>query len=141
MNHEQTWTHKTHHGLDLGEAITFPLILYFVPLHEAHIQMAFFPQDSQMGVLKFLKLGLPQLWVFITLCADLGLKWSLKQNCSPHWEFSNDISHATYTKGNRINSQLLVVKSQTANLTPDPSFGHNLCFRSPNGSCKPILDI
>ncbi len=31
--------------------------------------------------------------------------------------------------------------SQIANLTPDPSFGHNLCFRCPNGSCKPILDI
>jgi hypothetical protein len=36
-----TQTHKTHHGLDLGEATTFPLIVYFVPLHEAHIQMAF----------------------------------------------------------------------------------------------------
>jgi len=34
-------THKTHHGLDLGEATTFPLIVCFVPLHEAHIQMAF----------------------------------------------------------------------------------------------------
>jgi hypothetical protein len=22
-----------------------------------------------------------------------------------------------------------------------PSFGHNLCFRCPNGSCKPILNI
>jgi len=40
-NHRQTRTHKTHHGLDLGESITFPLIIYFVPLHEAHIQMAF----------------------------------------------------------------------------------------------------
>ncbi len=40
-NHEQTWTHKTHHDLDLGEATTFPLIVYFVLLHEAHIQMAF----------------------------------------------------------------------------------------------------
>jgi hypothetical protein len=27
----------------LGEATTFPLIVYFVPLHEAHIQMAFCP--------------------------------------------------------------------------------------------------
>jgi hypothetical protein len=26
-------------------------------------------------------------------------------------------------------------------LTPGPSFGHNLCFRCPNGSCKPILDM
>jgi hypothetical protein len=40
--HVQTWTHKTHHGPDLGKAITFPLIVYSVPLHEGHIQMAFF---------------------------------------------------------------------------------------------------
>jgi hypothetical protein len=26
-----------------GEATTFPLIVYFVPLHEAHIQMTFCP--------------------------------------------------------------------------------------------------
>jgi hypothetical protein len=37
----QIRTHKIHHNLDLGEATTFPLIVYFVPLHEAHIQMAF----------------------------------------------------------------------------------------------------
>jgi len=40
-SHMQTWTHKTHHGPNLGEATTFRLIVYFVPLHEAHIQMAF----------------------------------------------------------------------------------------------------
>jgi hypothetical protein len=44
MNHEQTYTHKIHHGLDLGEATTFPLLVYFVPLHKAHIQMAFCPK-------------------------------------------------------------------------------------------------
>ncbi len=34
-----------------------------------------------------------------------------------------------------------MVKSQIDNLTPDPSFGHNLCFNYPNESWKPILDI
>ncbi len=29
----------------------------------------------------------------------------------------------------------------TFNLTPNPSFGHNLCFKYPNGSWDPILDI
>jgi len=38
-------------------------------------------------------------------------------------------------------SWLLVVESQTTNLTLGPSFGHNLCFRCSNGSCEPILDI
>jgi hypothetical protein len=49
MNHGQTQTHKTHHGPDLGEATTFPLIVYFVPLHEAHIQMAFCPGTPKFG--------------------------------------------------------------------------------------------
>jgi hypothetical protein len=34
-----------------------------------------------------------------------------------------------------------VFLSSNANLTPNLSFGHNLCFNYPNGSCKPILDI
>jgi hypothetical protein len=41
MSHEQTQTHKTHHSLDLGEATTFPLIVYFVPCHGTSTQMAF----------------------------------------------------------------------------------------------------
>jgi hypothetical protein len=51
------------------------------------------------------------------------------------------MSHGTYTQGNQGDFQLLVVGSQIANLTPSLSFGHNLCFRCPNGSCEPILDI
>jgi hypothetical protein len=53
-------------------------------------------------------------------------------------KLSNDMWHATYMQVNRGDSQLLVVGSQINNLTPDPSFGHNLCFKYPNGSCKPI---
>jgi hypothetical protein len=41
MSHGQTRTHKIHHGPDLREATTFPLIVYYVHLHKAHIQMAF----------------------------------------------------------------------------------------------------
>jgi hypothetical protein len=131
-SHEQTRTQKTHHGPDLGEAITFPLILYIVPFHETPIQM---------GIPKFPKLGLLWLWGPIILCADLWLRWGLEQSCSPHRELSNSMSHATCTQGNQINSWLLVVGSQIINLTPSLSFGHNLCFKCPNGSCEPILDI
>jgi len=94
-----------------------------------------------MGVPKFPKLQLLQLWDPITLCADLWLRWSLKQICSPRQELSNGMLHATYTQGNRVDSWLLVVGSQIGNLTPNLSFGHNLCFRCPNGSWEPILDI
>jgi len=49
--------------------------------------------------------------------------------------------HVICTWRNRGDSRLLVVASQIGNLTFDLSFGHNLCFRFLNGSCKPILDI
>jgi hypothetical protein len=51
------------------------------------------------------------------------------------------MSHIAYTHRNWVDSWLLVVGSQTANLIPNFSFGHNLCFRCPNGQCKPILNI
>jgi hypothetical protein len=38
-------------------------------------------------------------------------------------------------------SWLLMVGSQIDDLTSDPSFCHNLCFRCPNESCEPILNI
>ncbi len=34
-----------------------------------------------------------------------------------------------------------MVGSQISNLTFDLSFGHNLCFKYSNETCKPILDI
>ncbi len=98
-------------------------------------------QDFQMGVPKFPKLGLPQLWGTITLCENLQLRWDLKQSCSPRQELFKCMFHATCTQGNWVNFQLLVVESQTTNLTLDLFFGHNLCFICPNGSCEPILNI
>ncbi len=94
-----------------------------------------------MGVSKFPKLGLLWLWGLITFMCRLWLSWELKQNFSLYQDLSNDMSHATYMQGNQVDSWLLVVGSQIVNLTPSQSFDHNLCFRSPNGSCKPILDI
>ncbi len=34
-----------------------------------------------------------------------------------------------------------MVENQIGNLTPDPSFGHNLCLKYLNGSCELILNI
>jgi len=39
MNHGQTQTHKTHHMSDLGEASTFPHIVYSMPGHWTNNQM------------------------------------------------------------------------------------------------------
>jgi hypothetical protein len=51
------------------------------------------------------------------------------------------MSHVASTQGNWVESWLLVVGNQIANLTSNLSFGHNLCYRCPNGQCKPMLDI
>jgi len=101
----------------------------------------FLSRDSQVGVSKLSSLGLPQIWGAITLRANLQWRWGRKQSCSTCQEISNDMSHTTFTKGNWVDSQLLVVGNQIANLTPGLSFGHNLCFRCPNGWCEPILYI
>jgi hypothetical protein len=37
MNHGHTRIHKTHHDLDLGEATTFPLIVFSVISHGGYI--------------------------------------------------------------------------------------------------------
>jgi hypothetical protein len=128
-NHGQPRIHKTHHGPDLREAITFPLIVFFVPFHGATSKW------------HFTQLGLPWLWGRITSHANLWLQWSLKQSCSPCRELFNSMSHATCTRGNWIDFWLLMVGSQIVNLIPGLSFGHNLCFGCPNGSWKPILDM
>jgi hypothetical protein len=94
-----------------------------------------------VGVPKLQHLGLLQLWRRITSCADLWLQRGLKQTYSPRRELSNNMSHIACTQGNWVDSQLLVVGSQIANLTPNLSFGHNLCFRCPNGQCEPISNI
>jgi len=71
MNYGQTQTHKTHHGLDLGEATTFPLIVLFMTGHGAYTQMSFCPRTPKLGILEFSKLGFLQLWRAITSYADL----------------------------------------------------------------------
>jgi hypothetical protein len=94
-----------------------------------------------MGVPKLLKLELSWLCKAISLCADLQSWWGLKQSYNPRQDLSNYVLHVTCTQGNRVDSRLLVVRSQSVNLAPNLSFDHNLCFRCPNGSCESILNI
>ncbi len=74
------------------------------------------------------------------MCVNLRLRWSLKQSCS-HWDLSNSMWHATCMQRNQDDSRLLMVESQIDNFIYGLSFGHNLCFKYPNGSCEPILKI
>jgi hypothetical protein len=122
-----TRTHKIHHNADLGEATTFPLIVYSTALHGGYIHMVIFPGTPKLEswncpeIVPVRALG---LWELITL--DCGV-WSRRgphQSCSSPRELSNAVSHS------RIRCRV-----------PSPSFGHNLCFRCSNEQCEPILDI
>jgi hypothetical protein len=141
MNHGHTWTHKTHHGPNLGEATTFPLILFSVISHKGCTQMSFCLGIPKLGVPKFSKLGLLELWRPINSCADPQLRWGLNQSYNSHQDLSNNMWHATCTHVFQGDSQILMVRSQIGTLILGLSFGHNLCFKYSNGSCEPILDI
>jgi hypothetical protein len=123
---DSPWANKTHHSPNLKEATTFPLIIFFVTSHGANTQMSFVPRDSQVGVSKFPKLGFSWFYRPITLCVNLQLKWCLKQSCSPCQDIFNNVWHATFMQGSWGDSLFLMVGSQIVNLTPGPSFGHNL---------------
>jgi hypothetical protein len=77
----------------------------------------------------------------ITSCANLQSQRGLKQSCSSRQEISNGVLHIACTQRSFVDSRLFVVGSQIVSLTFDLSFYHNFCFRCPNGSCKPILNI
>ncbi len=100
-----------------------------------------FSRDSQGGVPKLSRFGLPRLWAFITSRPELGLGQALNQTCSSHRELSNAVSHSCCRRRQEVDSRLFVVGSQTGNLTPGPSFAHKLGCRYPNGQCEAISDI
>jgi len=54
----------------------------------------------------------------ITFCSNFRLGRGLKKSCSSCQELSNGVSHATCTHRGRVDSRLLMVESQTTNLTP-----------------------
>jgi hypothetical protein len=85
--------------------------------------------------------GLPELWTSITPDCRVGSQRGLNQSCSPRRDLSNAMSHAHIECRKSIDSWLLVVGSQTASLTPGPSFAHNLRYRCPNDQCDAIFDI
>jgi hypothetical protein len=74
INHGHRLTRKTHHGPILGEAITFPIIIFSMHGHGACTQMSFCLRTPKLRVLKFPKLKLVQLWKPIIVFSNLQLK-------------------------------------------------------------------
>jgi hypothetical protein len=101
----------------------------------------YFSWDSRVGVPKLSRVGVPGLWTPISPDFRVRSQCGLKKSCSPRQELSNAVSHSQIGCREGVDSRLLVVGSQTASLTPGPSFAHNLRFKCPNEKCEPILDI
>jgi hypothetical protein len=101
----------------------------------------FFSWDSQGGVPKLSRFGFPGLWASITSRPKLGSRRGLNQSCSSRLELSNAMLQSRLRRRKEVDCRLLVVGSQTASLTPGPSFAHNLGYRCPNGSCEAIFDV
>ncbi len=85
--------------------------------------------------------GVPGLWELITPDWEVWSRQGLNQTCSPCRDLSNDVSHCKFGGWEEVDSRLLVVGSQTASLTPGPSFAHNLGYRCPNDQCEAIFYI
>jgi hypothetical protein len=79
-----------------------------------------------------------ELWTAITPDYRVWSKRGLNQSCSPRRDLFNAMSHSQIGCREKVDSRLLVVGSQTANLTPGPSFAHNLGYRYPNGNARPF---
>jgi hypothetical protein len=135
-----TLTHKIHHGPNSREATTFPYSSLCSSPSRLHPNGTI-SRDSQVGVPKLSRVGVPGLWELITPDCKVQSRRGLNQSCSFPREVFKAMLHSRIEHQKEVGFRLLVVKSQTANLTPSPSFAHNLCCRCPNGSCKAILDI
>jgi hypothetical protein len=76
--------------------------------------------------LEIVSTGLSELWTAITLDCRVRSRQGLNQSYSPHWDLSNTMLHTQIGCQEEVDSWLLVVGSQIVNLTPSPSFAHNL---------------
>jgi hypothetical protein len=136
-----TWTHKTHHGPDSGVSHHLtPYSILCISPRRLHPNGTFC-WDSRNGVPKLSRVRVSGLWTATAPRPNLGSGRVLNQSCSSCWELSNAVSHFSRKRREEVDSRLLMVGSQIANLTPSSSFAHNLSYICPNGQCEAIFDI
>jgi hypothetical protein len=131
----------THHGPGSGGVTTILPIVFSALLRHAHTQVVVCPGTPKVESRNCPDFGLPRLWDIIASRPNLRSGRGLNQTYSPFRELSNAMSHSRFGCWEEVDSGLLVVGSQTANLTPDPSFAHNLGCKCPNDQCEAISDI
>ncbi len=135
-SHRQTRIHKTHHNPNLGKPPPSPL-QYILCLATGPAPKCCFVPGLPSESPEILKVGtLATLEAHNFVCRPL-----IEMKFKSKLQLSKGMWQATCMQGNRDNSRLLMIGNQIANLTLDPSFGHNLCLKCPNGSCEPILNI
>jgi hypothetical protein len=110
-NEAQTQTHKTHHGPNLGEATTFPLIVFSMFGHTANIQMSFCPRTPSWNP-EIPEIGTPTTLEAHNVLCKPPIEVRSKTKLYPCQTLSNDMWHATCTWVNQSDSWLLVVESQ-----------------------------
>jgi hypothetical protein len=106
--------------------------------------MALFPGTPKLesrNCPETVPVGVPGLWELITPDCRVWSQWGLNQSCSPRRDLSNAVLHSQFEGREELDSRLLVAGSQTASLTPGPSFAHNLGCKCPNCQYEAILDI
>jgi len=125
-SHGQRWTHKIHHDLDLGETVTFPLIIFFMPSHGANIQMSFCPRfangDSQNGQ----TMDSHDFYAYNFVCRLL-IEMRFQAKLYFHRKLFNDMWHATWMQRNKGNS-FLMTEGQIDNLIFNLFFDNNFVF-------------
>ncbi len=114
-------------------ATTILPIVYSATLGGTHARVSLFPGTPGLesrNCPEIVPGGVPRLWELITPDCGVWSRRGLNQTCSPRRDLSNDVSHSQFGGQEEVDSRLLVVGSQTASLTPGPSFAHNVGYRS-----------
>ncbi len=91
-----TRTHKTHHGPDLGEATTFPLIVYSAARGGGGIQMAISPGTPEWESRICPRLESRDFGRRLQISPECRVRsrCGLNQSCSSRRELSNAVSHS-----------------------------------------------
>jgi hypothetical protein len=127
-----------------GAVASLPSPGFTTTLRGGYIQMALFPATPKLesgNCPEIVPDGVPELWQLITPDCQVWLQRGLNQTCSPRRDLSKDVSHSPFGGREEVDSRLLVVGSQIANLTPGLSFAHNLGYKCPNDQCEAIFNI
>jgi hypothetical protein len=128
-------------------ATTILPIVYSATLGGTHARVSLFPGTPRTPGLE--SRNCPEivpgrvsgLWELITPDYGVRSRRGPNQTCSPRRDLFNDVSNFRFEGREEVDSRLLMVGSRTANLTPGPSFAHNLSYRCPNGQCESIFYI